>query len=215
MQSKINYFFIAELVREYIKTYNFAQPKIKTMENNTNHFWKHTLTMGVIMGVISIVESVLMYIFNYIPASIIAFILFFLINIAITVIVLRYAILSYRKNYLGGYITLGQAFMVALMTVVIGTILTQIYTVIFNTLIDPQYMAHVQQISKDSAEQMMKKSGLSDDMIQSRLANMDKQFAGQTHLKSALWAFIGGTVIGAIVSFIMAAILKKDKDAIA
>ncbi len=185
------------------------------MENNTNQFWKHSLTMGVILGVISIVESLLMYMFNYIPASIISGILFFIVTIAISVLVLRYAIVTYRKNVLGGYITLGQAFMVALATVVIGTIITQIYSFIFNTLIDPQYMAHVQQISKDSAEQMMKKQGVSDEMIQTQMANMDKRFASQTPLKSVLWGMVGGTILGAIVAFIMAAILKKDKDAIA
>jgi hypothetical protein len=185
------------------------------MENNTNHFWKHSLTMGVIMGVVSIVESLLMYMFNFIPAGFISGILFLLVNIAITVIILRYAIISYRKNFLGGYITLGQAFMIAFMTVIIGAILTQIYSFIFNTLIDPQYMAHVQQISKDSAEQMMKKQGVSDDMIQTQMNNMDKRFAGQTPLKTFIWGMVGSTVLGAIIAFIMAAILKKDKDAIA
>ena len=198
-----------------MKSSNFAQPKIYTMENTTNQFWKHSLTMGVILGVISIVESLLMYMFNYIPATIISGIIFFLVNIAITVVVLRYAIISYKKNFLGGYITLGQGFMIAFMTVIIGAILTQIYTFVFNTLIDPQYMAHVQQISKDSAEQMMKKQGVSDDMIQTQMNNMDKRFAGQTPLKNILWGMVGATVLGAIVAFIMAAILKKDKDAIA
>jgi hypothetical protein len=61
---------------------------------------------------------------------------------------------------------------------------------------------------------MMKKQGLSDDMIQTQMANMDKRFAGQTPLKNAIWGIVGATVLGAIVAFIMAAILKKDKDAI-
>jgi hypothetical protein len=185
------------------------------MENNKPPFWKHTLTMGAIFGVVSILLSLLMWMINYIPASIGGGLLMLLVNLVIIVLILRYAIRSYRNNYLGGFISFGQAFMVAFISILIGAVITQIYTYIFNTIIDPQYMAHVQQVTKDTTEQMLHKRGLSDDIIQTQMDRMDTRFAKQTPLRTFLTGTLWSIVLGAIMSLIMALIMKKDKGAIA
>jgi hypothetical protein len=116
---------------------------------------------------------------------------------------------SYRDKMLDGNISYGQAFLVGLLIVLFSSILTGIYTLIFNTIIDPDYMNRVMEATKNWTYDMMNNMGTPDANIEDAMDRIDKQQANATPVKQFFQGILMSTIFGTIISLIVAAFTKK------
>lgn len=176
---------------------------------------QHTLLHGAILGIISIILSLVMYIAGYMPVSIRSAILTGLLSIVITIIFVSFSMKSYRDKVLDGNISYGQAFTVGLLVVVFSTLLYSIYNLIFNTIIDPDYMSRVMEASRNSTFDMMNNMGATDAQIEDAMDRFDRQAEKMTPLRTFWQGLIWPIVFGAIISLIVAAFVKKSRNPVA
>ncbi len=191
----------------------FIKPKKSiAMAESKSSLLKNAINGGLLLGLISIVFSVILYVLDIIPVGITKGLVMLLITFAIYFFVLFYTTKSYRNNVLGGYISFGQAFVFGLLVAIIAAVLSAIYNYIFYAFIDPDYAARIVSVTKDWTETFMESKGVPEATIAEALDKMDEKIV--TPLKSVRQALIGGTIIGAIISLITSAIVKKKKEVI-
>lgn len=173
------------------------------MKTNFTLILKNSWPYGLILGAISIFISLLMYIINVnmftITFAIFSF-LILLIGIPATMTILGCNNLR-LKHTNDHQITYLDAAVTCLVILLIGFILSNLYSYIFYNFIDPEYLKH--QISKMG--DMLQKYNLPQDKIDEQLAKTEKRMGlGSMLLSSA--------IISVVVSLIMALIVrKKDK----
>jgi uncharacterized membrane protein YhaH (DUF805 family) len=125
-----------------------------------------------------------------------------LISIAIYIAVLVMAVRKHRDQDLGGYITFGRAFVVALIASLIASLLSTIFQYVYITVIDPNYMTTM----VDEMQVMYERMGLSQEQID---AAMEQAGAAMTPGRIIMQGILGSVIIGAIVSLIVAAIMQR------
>lgn len=172
---------------------------------------KNAINGGLVLGLIQIVLGVILYIFNIMPIGISKGLILLAISLLIYVVILIYSSKSYRNNVLGGYISFGQAFVFALLVVIVASVLSAIYNYVFNALIDPDYTAKVISATKDWTESFMESKGVPETTIEDAMKKIDEKGV-VTPLNSAWKALMGGTIMGAIIALIIAAVVKKSKE---
>jgi len=167
------------------------------MEQKVN-VWKANLNSGLIIGLVGVVYTLLMWFmdltFNRIQGYVFFVILIFL---------LFYFIRSYRNNYLGGYITYGQAVGAGVIICLISSIIGAIFTYILYVFIDPELSA--KQLA--FTEELYAKRGMPQEAMDTAL-NMAKKF--QKPLITAISGILGGVLFGTIITLIVAIFVRKE-----
>ena len=108
---------------------------------------KPALIYGAIVGFVGILLSVIFYVMDMTTASWTQY-----VTMLIGIVVLAYCLVAYRKEYLGGFATYGQIFLMALLIGVVSTIITTVYSYILFTVIDPEL---VDKLRLAAEEKMM------------------------------------------------------------
>jgi hypothetical protein len=180
------------------------------MEENKSNFWKSALYWGVISGIVSIILSVLMYVIGFVPSSFGKIILSALLSIIVFIVILVFAMKSYRTS-LGGTMTYGQAFKFGFFVILIGTAISSIYTFIFLAFIDPEYLKNVMEQFMANMEEFMLKRGMSEEQVSKAMDDAAKQ-ALPSPLKSAIQGFIQIVIFSTIVNLIVSAVMKKNPE---
>ena len=90
----------------------------------------------------------------------------------------------------------------AVVICVIGGIITAAYTVLYVTVIYPDFMTYIQEKQMTKMLEM----GMPEEQIEMAL-NQSAKF--QTPFWMFTWTLLGSMLIGALISLIMAAVLKK------
>lgn len=181
------------------------------MAETKSSLLKNAINGGLLLGLISIVFSVILYVLDIMPVGISKGLSVLAISLLIYFFVIFYSSKSYRNNILGGYISFGQAFVFGLLVAVFAAILSAVYSYIFNALIDPEYAAKLVGATKDWTESFFESKGLPEASIAEALDKIDSKGIPSA-FKSTWQALIFGTIFGAIISLITAAIVKKKKE---
>ncbi len=183
------------------------------MAETKSSLLKNAINGGLLLGLISIVYSVILYVLDIMPVGISTGLIMLAISLLIYFFIIFYTSKSYRNNILGGYISFGQAFVFGLLVAIFASILSSIYSYIFNALIDPEYAGRVLSATRDWTESFMESKGLPESSIADALDKIDSK-GSVTPLKSVRQALIGGTIFGVIISLITSAIVKKKSEVI-
>lgn len=183
------------------------------MAETKSSLLKNAINGGLLLGLIQIVFGVVLYVFDIMPIGISKGLLMLGISVLIFFVVIFYVTKSYRNNVLGGYISFGQAFVFGLAVVIVAAILSAIYSYIFNAFIDPEYAGRVLSATRDWTETFMESKGVPEAQITEALNKIDEKGL-VTPLKSVRQALIGGTIMGAIITLITSAIVKKKEEVI-
>jgi hypothetical protein len=181
------------------------------MENKTSLFLKSALNHGLIFGVILVIIQLVIWMVNFMPVGIGKGLISLAVNLLIYAIALIWFTKNYRNSVLGGFISYGDAFLYGLTVFMIATVVTAIYSFIFNSFIDPEYTSRVVKASADWTETYMRSKGVPEAQI---AATLDK-ISGKklpTPINAALKSLIFGVILGAIISSISAAFSKKVED---
>ena len=179
------------------------------MERTKNDIWQHTMTYGAILGITLTIISIVFYILDVHRYIILFFILSWLTGLSLKVTFVVIGTKKYRDNVLGGYIKFGDAFITGLLIVVFSSLLTTLYNILLNTIIDPDYFGRIMETFKEWMGNFMYNHNVPEDQIDQALSQME---SGEkpTILKMLISGIMSTAVGGAILSLITAAILKKE-----
>jgi len=126
------------------------------------------------------------------------------ISIVIMAVIIFLGIKEYRKNN-DGLLSLGQGIKTGLGIVLIGAVISVIYTLIFANFIEPGFIDHIVELQK---QQFLENPNMTDEMIETMSENTRKYF----------WPFTIGMIfifslfLGFIVSLISSLIMKKTDE---
>jgi hypothetical protein len=179
------------------------------MEKAKTDIWQHTMTYGAILGISITILAIIFYILDILKYNIFISIVIWLINLALTVIFVVIGTKNYRDKILGGYIDFGKAFLIGLLIVVFSSLITTLYNILLNTIIDPTYFERTMEAVKEWMGNFMYNKGISEEQIDQALEQIDSK--EMPSVVSMIFSGIASSAIGgAILSLITAAILKKE-----
>ncbi len=182
---------------------------IVIMENKTT-LLQYTMTNGLMLGIIMIILSVLLYILGIIPDKLGKIIALSLVNYAVIIVFLVIVMKNYRNKILGGNISFNTAFLVGLLTIVFGGILSGFYGLVFNTVIDPAYMDRVYEGLLNWMYDMYSNMGLSDSQIDDIVSRYQRQWDNYTPVRTFFSGLLSNVVAGTVISLIVSAFIKKN-----
>jgi hypothetical protein len=171
-----------------------------------------TLTYGAILGAVSIIFSLILYITGYMPYNFKRMALTGLISLAISIVFISAGMKAYRDKVLNGSITYAQALLVGLGIVAFSAILGSLYNLIFNYVIDPDYINRVMEATKNWTYDWMNNMGATEGQIEDAVAKIEKQQANATPMKSFFQGLLMAAIFGTILSLIIAAFTKKNRN---
>lgn len=173
------------------------------MEENVKvPFWKPALIYGLILGFASVFLSLVFYFLGWSMESWTSW-----VTPLVMLALLVYLMIQYRTNYLGGYASFGQIFLMVLVSAgIIATLITTVYAYVLHTYIDTGLL---EQSRIAAEERIMNNSRVPESMYDDIFERMEKTMQLSYIIKMGL---ILGPVIQAIVGLIVAAFLKKEED---
>jgi amino acid transporter len=163
-------------------------------------FWKPALIYGAIVGFVGILIGVIFYIMDLTTKNWSQW-----VSSLIALAVLIYCLVAYRKEYLGGFASYGQIFLMALVIGVVATILSTIYSYILMGIIDTELIDKLRIVAE---EKITNNPKIPENYYDIAMERLDKQF---TLNRMLIMGSIGGTVIYAIIGLIAAAFIKKEE----
>ncbi len=168
------------------------------MEKKNTSVFYNALIWGVIIGLASIIYSVILYVFNQALNRGLGY-----AGLIITLGLLIYGTINYRDSVRGGNLPFGTAFGFGILVIMISAIISQIYSYLLFTVIDPGLQ---EKMTEMIAEQMLDR-GLPEEQLDDVLARMEKF---RSPLVMAISALVSSAIIGAIIALIVAAIFKRE-----
>ncbi|MBK7682504.1 MAG: DUF4199 domain-containing protein [Bacteroidia bacterium] len=147
------------------------------------------IVWGLLMFVTDLTRSDMSWVFN-------------ILSMAIPVICIVFATKEYKATIGNGWMKFSDVFKQGLLIFVIGGIITAAYTVLYVTVIDPEFMTFIQEKQMNKMLEM----GMPEEQVEQQL-NMSAKF--QTPFWMFTWTLLGTLLIGTLISLIMAAVLKK------
>jgi len=181
------------------------------MENKASLLLKSALNHGLIFGVILVIIQLVMWMTGFMPVGIGKGLMVLAFTFGVYIFGTFWFTKNYRNTVLGGYISYGDAFLYGFTVFMIATIVTAIYTFIFNSFIDPGYTARIVKASADWTEAYMRSKGVPESQI---TAALDKMSAKElpSPINASLKSVGFGLIGGAIVSSISSAFAKKVEE---
>ena len=165
-------------------------------------FWKPALIYGAIMGFVAVFISLVFYFIGMATVTWTNY-----VSMLVGLVLLVYLMLQYRKEYLGGYASFGQIFLMVLVSAgIISVIITVIYQYLLFTVIDPEL---IEQVKIAAEERIMSNSRIPESMYDDMLNRVEERTTVASMVKMQL---IGGPIVNAIIGLIVAAFIKKEKD---
>ena len=126
-----------------------------------------------------------------------------LLSLAVNAAILFFAMKSRKNDTLNGFMSLGQGFGTGMLILLLGGFITSIYTYVFYSFIDTEFMSKMMEISK---AEMLKKD-MPEEQIEQAL-EMSKKF--MTPIMMSIFAYLGTLLFGLIISLILAAVTKNE-----
>lgn len=163
-------------------------------------FLKPALIYGAIVGFVGILLSVILYFLNLTTETWVQW-----LNLLVTLAVMVYCLVAYRNEYLGGFASFGQIYLMALAIGVISTILGAAFAYVLYTVIDPELIDKIRLMAE---ERVLNNPRIPEGMHEDILERMEGRFAPARMVRTAL---IWGTAMYAIIGLILAAFIKKSK----
>jgi hypothetical protein len=180
------------------------------MESQKTNSYKLAMTYGLYFGLISIILSVIIWATNFMEyLGLFGSVLLGFLQLVLLVFLLIYFTRLYRNNELGGKITFGQAFVFGVLIVVFSTVISSLYSYIFNKFIDPDYAQRIITMMQDKTYQWMSSKGVPEDQIESAMQKFEAKGI-PSPMETLITSMEFGLIGGAIMSLVSSAIVKKN-----
>jgi uncharacterized membrane protein (DUF485 family) len=180
------------------------------MEEKSTSIWKSALTYGSYMALISIALSVVIWAGGLLESmGLFGSAIIGLLSFVISFLLLLFFTKAYRNKELNGFISFKQAFQFAMLVIIFSVLITTVYNYIFHTLIDPEYMKNLMAVLQQKTMDYMEKVGAPEAQIEKTLEKFSEI---PTIWKTLRQGIVTGLIAGAIISLIVAAIVKKKEE---
>ncbi len=172
--------------------------------SNTNNSASIAIRFGLLTGVIKIILDTLTYQF---------FLDSWLLMTSMTVVSFAAGITlmiiagKQQRSEMGGYMDIKEAFRVVFITALIAVVINYAYGYIYMHFIDTTMMDKIKEASISSAE----KWGAPQETLDRMADEFDKQNLEKNNISKQMLGLAGSIVLYGILSFICAAIIKKNK----
>lgn len=168
------------------------------MEQKSTSIWKSSLLSGVYLAIALILLSVVFYVTGNTFSKVAQY-----LGYPVMIIGIILSQVSYKKT-LGGTMTYGQALGVGVLTMVVASFISGIYTFLLYEVIDPSLQ---EQMRIFTEEQIIQKGQVPEDQIE-----MAVEIAAKFQKPAIMFAMaiFGGAFIGLIISLITAIFTKKN-----
>ena len=166
---------------------------------------KNSINFGLILGVFLVVMTTIIYAVNI---NLFTSTWIGIVNILIISGFGIFAVLKYKKN-IGGFITFKESFTGFFITVVIGFIISTLFSILLFNFIDPEAKAILTENIINYTVEMMQKFGAKPADLNKMIEEMRNtdSFGVMGQLKG----FAFNTILYSIIGLIASLILKKDK----
>lgn len=177
------------------------------MENNTE-FNRFTIPLrwGLIIGFVSILLFTIYSMFLMETAGIFGATGFAIFSFILMMILLTVMAFEQRKA-MGGFIPFKDAFSAVFVSILIVVIMSQLYTVIYTNLIDPEYYEKTLQMSQNMTIQL----GASEEAAEQAIASAEETIERQKSIGGILMSTMLQVILYSLFGFIIAAIVKRSK----
>lgn len=118
---------------------------------------------------------------------------------------------SRQRKALGGFITMKEAFQVIFIVILISLAISTVYGLIYTKYIDPDCMVRMKEAMLDFFESM---GSMPQDSIDEQMKRMDETIETSAKPSKLLYSFAQSIIIHSIFGFIVALIVKKERQAI-
>lgn len=167
------------------------------LEPEKPNLWKSALNYGLYYALVSIALTVVFYATGNMTSKLNQW-LGIVVMIAAVVIIQ----LAYRKS-LGGYMTYGQALVIAILSMVVASVIGAVFTFVLYKFIDPGLLDQLML----QTEERLYQQGMPEAQIEAALAMSRKM---QTPAIMSVMAVFGGAFMGLVIGAIAAIFTKKQ-----
>lgn len=168
------------------------------MEEKSTSIWKSSLLPGVYLAIALILVSVVFYVMGETFSKTAQY-----LSYPIMIAGIIFGQISYKKD-LGGTMNYGQALGVGIITLVVASVISGLYTFVLYKFIDPSLQ---EQLRLFTEEQIIQQGKVPEEQLEMAI-NMATKF--QTPLFMFIMAVFGGAIMGLIISLITAIFTKKN-----
>jgi Protein of unknown function (DUF4199) len=168
------------------------------MEQQPTSTARVAIKWGLITGVASVIFTTILFVSGQAANSALSW-----LGVLISVATMVYAMKEFRTEN-NGFMSYGQGLGVGTMMSAVGGFISTTYTYIYRTFIDPNIMQEIM----DKVRQDLEARSMSEDQIESAMS-MSEKFSSPG--LGFVFGILGAIFVGFILSLIISAILKKDK----
>jgi hypothetical protein len=168
------------------------------------------MSNGAVLGITLIIISLLWYILGVMPDTLGKMLLIPLLNVVIVVVFVVVCTKNYRKKILNGFISFREAFQVGFLIILFTYIIRYFYDLVFNLIIDPGYVERVYESLINWMYDFYSRMGVPESQIDTYIGRYENQMANYTPLRAFFTGILSSAGLGAILSLITGAILKKE-----
>jgi Protein of unknown function (DUF4199) len=169
---------------------------------------RNGLTFGVIIGLIYCVSLFLRY--NMISSGVIMVGLITILFYLGVIGMLFYCGIK-RRNELGGYIDLKNAFQTIFVAILIAELIYTIFNFIYLKFIDPGYFDKMKTTMEAFMERTIKDDDRREEALDKFRERFDKQKTWSLTLKGIVLGYLMWVAITGVFGFIAALIIRKNK----
>jgi hypothetical protein len=178
-------------------------------ENNVFSLENESIRWGLYLGGISIFSTIVINTTLGVDWPVRHFFSSMLLNLTIMVAILVMAGRS-RRTQLGGFMSYRQALVSGILTFVVASILTIIFTSLYNYVIAPESVEIIKNASIEMTEDWMSGANVPQKDIDKTIAQIEKQDFSFSML--SIGKQLGGSLIfGVILSLIISIFTRKER----
>ncbi len=176
------------------------------MENSKTAFLNQSLKNGLIAGGLMILFSIIIYVLNINMFSVVFSIIMFLVTFGIMITFMVLSMNYYKRKILGGEINYWQCFFAGLAMAITAMWLSSIFNYLFYGFFDTEYMPK----QMDKFTEMLQGYGMPEDKLREQVLKVQERMNPLKQFISNLYMM---PIISAVLSFIVAAFIKKNDNA--
>ncbi len=170
------------------------------MDTNKSLMWKTASTYGLIVGAVLVLMALLIWLAQIEQSVGVTFVNWLVVTIAVYM-----SMKTWRDRFMQGIIKYNQALGFGVAVMFFASIIFAVYNVIYMNYLEPETI----EKSLDFIEESYYNMGQSEEFIEEAMVTAAKL---QTPFWQALSAIFGTTLLGLVISLIVAIFIRKEGD---
>jgi hypothetical protein len=179
---------------------NFGKP----IEEKDVSIWGMVKKWGLISALVGIVFQLVQQLTNVMAQSGGVIALYVIVSFGVSIVLYVLALKEHREEELGGFMSFKRAFYLAFMVGLVSAAITLVFNYVYMNFINTGALEAQLEMTRG----MMEKFGVPDDKLDEAIEEQRKSLTSPFSIVKSL---LGFSIVAAIFSLIVAAIMKKER----